>query len=471
MKHKFLTLFQMRSGEIGGKYRKPCGAQRKPRLNLTVASVKGRIVKWILMFSLLKRIVVFNSVSLWFCNAVGSDNETKEAIPDVDVSPITKTSDTSVPVVGDEKPKRRRKRKPRPNNRNRQRRLVKWIAERFPESFEETVPTIEAKREAAIPLQSSASELFDQSVTSIAPALLSRSRESHRNGNDSPKKELNNASGVFFSETCRNSLGTEATPLEPNSVQSTDMTSTIGCETVNRSTDAIKRHLQSGPDPCSISSPVDSLAPGLGGFESSRRGHILEIAGGQGELAVRLAMFYHRRVVMIDPRTADIARTFETQVCTRLPLNRKQQWKDTLEREDAGYLRDKVKEKISHIATYLTKESVENDPRVREAIENASLVVALHPDKPTEDIIDAALKHRKPFVVIPCCVFPNFFQRRTVVMDDGQAPVRVRNYEQLCVYLLRKHPGFRMETLPFEGRNIAIWWDGVSDEAESDTGA
>ena len=51
-------------------------------------------------------------------------------------------------------------------------------------------------------------------------------------------------------------------------------------------------------------------------------------------------------------------------------------------------------------------------------------------------------------------------------MEDGKPPVRVRNHEQLCRYLVAKHAGFRMETLPFEGRNVAIWWDGVSDTAE-----
>ena len=38
--------------------------------------------------------------------------------------------------------------------------------------------------------------------------------------------------------------------------------------------------------------------------------------------------------------------------------------------------------------------------------------------------------------------------------------VTVRTHDQFCKYLLAKDPRFVMETLPFEGRNIAIWWDG-----------
>ena len=77
----------------------------------------------------------------------------------------------------------------------------------------------------------------------------------------------------------------------------------------------------------------------------------------------------------------------------------------------------------------------------------------------TEAIVDVALKYKKPFVVVPCCVFPNFFQQRMLVEDDGRV-VRVRSYEQFCRYLVQKDERFVMETLPFEGRNVAIWWDG-----------
>ena len=45
------------------------------------------------------------------------------------------------------------------------------------------------------------------------------------------------------------------------------------------------------------------------------------------------------------------------------------------------------------------------------------------------------------------------------ILVDGTS-VKVRSYEQFCRYLVQKDERFVMETLPFEGRNIAIWWDG-----------
>ena len=33
------------------------------------------------------------------------------------------------------------------------------------------------------------------------------------------------------------------------------------------------------------------------------------------------------------------------------------------------------------------------------------LIIGMHPDQATEPIIDMALKYKKPFAVVPCCVF------------------------------------------------------------------
>jgi len=106
--------------------------------------------------------------------------------------------------------------------------------------------------------------------------------------------------------------------------------------------------------------------------------------------------------------------------------------------------------------------------------------VGLHADGATEAIVDAALLYRKPFVVVPCCVFPNLFRDRYVRVPLVDAPedggdagqesgariveekrVPVRTHEQFCRYLLEKDQRFMREVLPFEGRNVAIWWDGM----------
>ena len=43
------------------------------------------------------------------------------------------------------------------------------------------------------------------------------------------------------------------------------------------------------------------------------------------------------------------------------------------------------------------------------------------------------------------------------------------NFSQFCQFLFQKHAGFRLETLPFEGRNIAIWWDGETLTCDPDS--
>mmetsp|Transcript_1739 Transcript_1739/g.3692 ORF Transcript_1739/g.3692 Transcript_1739/m.3692 type:complete len:113 (-) Transcript_1739:250-588(-) len=106
-------------------------------------------------------------------------------------------------------------------------------------------------------------------------------------------------------------------------------------------------------------------------------------------------------------------------------------------------------------------------------------MVGMHADSATEAIVDAALYFAKPFVVVPCCVFPNLFPHRTVVKamehdDDDNNPtqsteflstmtfasVPVRSYEDFCQYLLEKDPRLQCTELPFPGRNLAIWWNG-----------
>ena len=33
------------------------------------------------------------------------------------------------------------------------------------------------------------------------------------------------------------------------------------------------------------------------------------------------------------------------------------------------------------------------------------LVIGMHPDQATEPLVNLAIRHRKPFAVVPCCVF------------------------------------------------------------------
>ncbi|CAE7269483.1 KEAP1, partial [Symbiodinium pilosum] len=67
-------------------------------------------------------------------------------------------------------------------------------------------------------------------------------------------------------------------------------------------------------------------------------------------------------------------------------------------------------------------------------VEGCSALVALHPDEATEAVVDAALRLRKSFVVVPCCVFARLFPTRTL---GGRGVATLSEFRE---YLRRKHP-------------------------------
>ena len=77
----------------------------------------------------------------------------------------------------------------------------------------------------------------------------------------------------------------------------------------------------------------------------------------------------------------------------------------------------------------------------------------MHPDQATEPIVDAALRLRRPFAIVPCCVFARELPK---TLPDG---TWVTTYEQLLDYLQAKAPGIRRAYLPFVGRNVVLWYD------------
>ena len=64
-----------------------------------------------------------------------------------------------------------------------------------------------------------------------------------------------------------------------------------------------------------------------------------------------------------------------------------------------------------------------------ERLASASLLAGMHPDQATEPIVDAALRLKLPFAIVPCCVFAREFPRTGV---DG---FPVTTYAQLLDYL------------------------------------
>ena len=195
--------------------------------------------------------------------------------------------------------------------------------------------------------------------------------------------------------------------------------------------------------------------------------HILDVAGGKGELTARLSMCLQQKVVMVDPRPANVVDCFETLVLPKIP----NKWQQRIQQQLAinpDFVKETLSQRVRQLVTTFDENSLHQDDQLQQAVVHASLLIGLHADGATEAIVDAALQHQKPFVVVPCCVFPNFFPHRHVVMEHGQSSVPVRTHSQFCHFLLHKHAGFRMDILPFDGRNVAIWWDGKTNEPPDD---
>jgi len=185
---------------------------------------------------------------------------------------------------------------------------------------------------------------------------------------------------------------------------------------------------------------------------------VLDVAGGKGELSSRLAMCHHLRVVMVDPRPADIVSVYTKTVVPKLPKKWQQQIHTQLQ-ENPNFVEALVKERFQQFCMCFDGGAVANEPQLQVAIQSCSILIGIHADGATEAIVDAALQYGKPFVVIPCCVFPNLFKQR-FILDEHDRKVEVRSHHQFCQFLLEKDGRFQKEILPFQGRNIAIWWDG-----------
>jgi len=98
---------------------------------------------------------------------------------------------------------------------------------------------------------------------------------------------------------------------------------------------------------------------------------------------------------------------------------------------------------------------IRDSRRALEALLDLDFVCGFHPDQATEAAVDLALLLKKPFAVVPCCVFPSEFPERSL---DGE---RVKTHAQLVEYLLRKHEKIKTATLPFvetdTAKNVVVY--------------
>ena len=208
-------------------------------------------------------------------------------------------------------------------------------------------------------------------------------------------------------------------------------------------------------------------------FPSGSLERVLDVASGKGELAARLAFCHQSHVTLIDPRgPADVASVFLQHVLKRLPLKWQQRLQQRLD-ENEQFVQETALARCRHFVCLFTEDTVQSDPTLKQAVQDCSLLIGMHADSATECIVDMALIYNKPFVVVPCCVFPNLYtQRKLFIVKPSSTEsastctttTPVRSWEQFCDYLLQKDDRILRHTLPFEGRNVAIYWLGTNGD-------
>jgi len=153
--------------------------------------------------------------------------------------------------------------------------------------------------------------------------------------------------------------------------------------------------------------------------------NFLDIAGGRGTVSL-LLLNKGFDCVLVEPRE----HKFNTKKMNKLNIT--------------------IKGKFTHMECKLDDNFV-NSEEGKKVIEEANIIVAMHPDEATEAMVDLSLQHKKPFAVVPCCVFPNLFPRK------NKQGVPVISYFQFIDYLLEKDPDIKVGYLDFQGRTKVLY--------------
>ena len=213
------------------------------------------------------------------------------------------------------------------------------------------------------------------------------------------------------------------------------------------------------------------------------RTHVLDVAGGKGLVSYELTIRYGIKCTVVDPRVAPMS----SKLRNRMKKITSMRSSVALAENHNGYLLshqkpifpedsfilDEVWEAIrggglpfAHIRKEFAYPFPHDwDDELRDCVRSTQLIVGMHPDQPTADIIDAALAHRISFAVLPCCVFSELFPDRLTPRGET-----VRTYEELVEFLHAKDPeNIQIGRLPFEGRNIVLFrfYDSDSENVDS----
>lgn len=79
----------------------------------------------------------------------------------------------------------------------------------------------------------------------------------------------------------------------------------------------------------------------------------------------------------------------------------------------------RIRAKMTHDGSLRDVEDANPEVDLANVCRNSSLIVGMHPDQATEAIVRAAVMMRKPFAVVPCCVFAREFPERSLRDSQG----------------------------------------------------
>lgn len=204
-------------------------------------------------------------------------------------------------------------------------------------------------------------------------------------------------------------------------------------------------------------------------------GGVVDIAGGLGLLSFELSVRYGVNSTVIDPRIVKLkpllrrkmrklhkGRSNGTVDQDRSPLMAMLRSDDNLKINDDGFrldsvtksIEDEAKDMLPFDSIRTTFPQIEHD----NLLLSSSILCGMHSDQATEAIVDAALLKKKPFAVVPCCVFPNLFpDRRYTDTSDASESKKVASYNDFIKYLLQKDSRIKSTFLPFIGRSQVLY--------------
>jgi len=182
------------------------------------------------------------------------------------------------------------------------------------------------------------------------------------------------------------------------------------------------------------------------GLEAGLLPPVLDVAGGRGEVAFGLAVRRGVPCTLVDPRPAGWP--------GRLTKHQRHFLRHLAKAEKKRKMGGDVDEALAALHQVQEPFDAAFCDRHAGLVRDAPALLGMHPDEATESIVDAAVNLRRPFAIVPCCVFPL----------DG----RPRSFGAWIDHLRGKSLAIRSAFLPFSGRNRVLYVDHEDRYAESE---